>query len=84
MNLNLKILTPTGSLFEGEVNSVLIPSVKGQTGILPEHAGYVTALEEGVVEVKSSGADKDFPITGGFCTVEENQVIILADGITQN
>lgn len=80
MSLKVKILSPIEPLYEGEAKSLLAPSVKGETEILPSHASYVTSLEPGEIKVNSiSDGQKTFSVTGGFCQVNQDEVIVLAE-----
>jgi F-type H+-transporting ATPase subunit epsilon len=48
--MNIKILTPEYVVFEGEVNSVLLPGKNGEFHIMKNHAGIVSSLIGGKVK----------------------------------
>ncbi|MBB4805557.1 F-type H+-transporting ATPase subunit epsilon [Chryseobacterium defluvii] len=49
--MNIKILTPEYVVFEGEVNSVLLPGKNGEFHIMKNHAGIVSSLIGGKVKL---------------------------------
>ncbi|WP_312824591.1 F0F1 ATP synthase subunit epsilon [Epilithonimonas sp.] len=49
--MNIKILTPEFVIFEGEVESVLLPGKRGQFQIFENHAAIVSALVGGKVKI---------------------------------
>jgi len=48
--LQLKIVSPEKVVFQGEVESVLVPGTIGSFEILKDHAPIISSLEEGKVE----------------------------------
>lgn len=49
--MNIKILTPEYVVFEGEVDSVLLPGKNGEFHIMQNHAGIVSSLIGGKVKL---------------------------------
>ena len=49
--MNIKILTPELVVFEGEVDSVLLPGEMGEFHILNDHAPVVSSLKQGKVKL---------------------------------
>ena len=79
--MNITILTPDKSVFEGAITSVKVPGVGGQFEILNNHAPLVSALEEGPVRVIKEGGEKlTFKIEKGFIEVLRNNVSLLVQG----
>ena len=48
--LQLKIVSPEKIVFQGEVESVLVPGTLGSFEILKDHAPIISSLEVGKVE----------------------------------
>jgi F-type H+-transporting ATPase subunit epsilon len=63
--LLIKIITPAGSIYEGEADCVTLPSAEGEITILPNHTPLVFQLLPGELVVKRSGAEEPFAISGG-------------------
>lgn len=79
--MKLELITPNGSIFDGDIKSATLPGSEGEFGVLPEHAGTVTLLSAGVVEIeKADGVKEMVAINWGTAKVEEEKIIILADG----
>ena len=79
--LQLEIVTPSGSIFNGPVTSVTLPGEEGEFGVLPEHSSLTTLLQAGVIDfVKENKTTESVVISWGHVQVDENKVIVLADG----
>jgi len=76
----LKILTPAGSIISEEASMVIIPSVNGETGILPGHAPTIFRIDPGLVKIYTSGKLSDTLFCfGGFAKIDNDQLYILVD-----
>lgn len=79
MKLKVDILTPESHVFSGEADEILVPTVKGQIGILPGHVSLLTQILPGEIEIKTNGKTHFMAIMGGYLEVNNNQVNILGD-----
>lgn len=77
-SFRLQIVTPDGSLFDGEAEALRLRTTEGYVGIRAGHADYIAALEIGVVSVKQDGVTRDAACGGGFLTVEKGEVRLVA------
>ncbi len=73
--LKLKIVSPERVEFEGEVESVKVPGAMGNFEILTDHAPIISLLQKGVVEYDG----KQLPVTGGFVSVQKNEVSVCVE-----
>lgn len=83
MALHISIIAPDRTVWDSDAEEVILPSSTGQLGILRGHAPLLTALDIGVMRVRT---DKDWtPIVlmGGFAEVENNEVTILVNGVEE-
>jgi len=79
--MRLELVTPRGVIFDGDIKSATLPGSEGEFGVLDEHAGTVTLLNAGVVEIELENGKKEMvAINWGTAKVEEHKVTILADG----
>lgn len=79
-----QILTPEGSLFEGEVTGVKVPGEMGSFEVKALHANIVSTLEVGEILVRNAGSDETlFAVTGGFVEVVDNKLTLLAEAAEQ-
>jgi len=79
MPLHLEIVTPEKKIFSDTVDHVYLPGADGELGILPSHAGLVTALQPGVLRYLHQGVEVSLAIGSGFAEVDQTKVIVLTD-----
>lgn len=78
--LHLELVAPSGRVFEGEVEMVVLPAITGELGILPRHAPLVAQLSIGRLRVRKAGGEwVAFAVAEGFAKVQFDQVTVLAD-----
>jgi F-type H+-transporting ATPase subunit epsilon len=79
MPLLLEIVTPEARSFTGEVESVVVPGLEGELGILPGHVGLMTRIEPGELRVMQGGTEIRLAVGGGFVEVLADKVSVLTD-----
>lgn len=78
--MKLEIITPSSTLFTGEVSLVQLPGIDGLFEILKSHAPLVSALKEGRVKVvDDQNQEQFFDIHGGVVEVSKDKVLLLAE-----
>ena len=78
--LKLKIVSPEGVAYEGNVESVSVPGSLGQFQILNNHAPIISLLEAGEVIYKDiAGEQKVKTVKGGFVEVQQNNVNVCVE-----
>ncbi len=77
--LDVRILTPNGTLFEGEAESLTLPGVLGRFTVLDRHAPIISALENGTLVCKTAEGVKEYPVTRGFAGVENNVISVCVE-----
>jgi F-type H+-transporting ATPase subunit epsilon len=77
--IHLTILTPEKTLFDREVDAVVITAYDGEMGFLPRHAPLITTLGIGELRARAGGEQFHFATHRGFARMEENRLLILAD-----
>ena len=80
MSLNVRVITPDKVMWDGMAEELILPSSTGQIGILTDHAPLLTALDIGVMRLKSDAGWTSIVLMEGFAEVEENKVTILCNG----
>ncbi|MDI6400463.1 ATP synthase F1 subunit epsilon [Balneolaceae bacterium ANBcel3] len=74
------ILTPLGSVYEGDVLSIKMPGTEGGFEIRSGHAKFVSLLDTGKLTVTSSTyIEKVFAVSSGFTEVNQDVVTVLAE-----
>ena len=79
MPLLLEIVTPERLAYSEEVDSVQLPGVEGELGVLPHHAPLVSMLGVGELRIRKGGAEESFAIVGGFLQVRPDKVVVMAE-----
>ncbi len=78
--LNVELVSPEKKVFSGEAVSVSARTLEGDLGILTDHAPLLGVLVDGKVVIKGTdGSVSEFNVNGGFLSVSNNRVSILAE-----
>jgi len=80
MSLNVRVITPDKVVWDAAAEELILPSSTGQLGILVDHAPLLTALDIGVMRLKSEAGWTSIVLMEGFAEVEDNKVTILCNG----
>jgi F-type H+-transporting ATPase subunit epsilon len=66
-------------VYSDTIDSVVVPTVEGEIGVLPGHIPLLTQVEDGELRV-TKGADTQLLIvSGGFAQIDGDRVRILAE-----
>ena len=76
--MDVQIITPDKSLYDGKADLVTVPGTSGSIGILNNHAPLVSPLKKGDVKVILNEKEEFFQINGGVIEVSKNKVVVLA------
>lgn len=75
-----QVLTPDGSLFEGEIISIRVPGVQGSFTMLHNHAPIVSTLGVGAVVItQPDNSETVYAVNGGFVEMSDNNMTLLAE-----
>lgn len=77
--IHLKILTPEKTLFDSDVDSVVVTAYDGEMGFLPRHAPLITSLGIGELRATTGSEKLHFATHNGFARMEDNNLLVLAD-----
>lgn len=80
MPLTVRVIAPDKTVWDSEAEEVILPSTTGQLGILAGHAPLLTALDTGVMRVRSDKTWVPIALLGGFAEVDSNEVTVLVNG----
>ena len=72
-------MTPDKIFLKKEVEEIILPTNTGQIGILKNHAPLITALDIGVLLLRSQNKWIPIALMGGFALIKKNQVTILVN-----
>jgi F-type H+-transporting ATPase subunit epsilon len=79
MSLTLEIVTPDARVYSDTIDSVVIPTVEGEVGVLPGHIPLLTQVEHGELRVTKGNETLFLAVSGGFAQVEGDRVRVLAE-----
>jgi F-type H+-transporting ATPase subunit epsilon len=79
MALTLEIVTPEARVFSDTIDTVVIPTVDGEIGILPGHIPLLTQVQDGELRVTKGTVVSFLAVGGGFAQVSGDKVSILAE-----
>ena len=80
MSLNVELVSPEKKVWSGEAVSVSARTLEGDLGILTDHAPLLGVLVDGKVVIKGTdGSTNEFNVSGGFLSVSNNRISILAE-----
>ena len=80
MSLNVRIITPDKVVWDADTEELILPSCTGQLGSLTGHAPLLTALDIGVMRLKTGSKWTSIVLMEGFAEVEKDKVTVLCNG----
>nr|YP_009538393.1 CF1 epsilon subunit of ATP synthase [Capsosiphon fulvescens]AWX64082.1 CF1 epsilon subunit of ATP synthase [Capsosiphon fulvescens]AYV89999.1 CF1 epsilon subunit of ATP synthase [Capsosiphon fulvescens] len=79
MNLQVCIMTPDEIFWNEQAEEIVLPTNTGQMGVLANHAPIITALDIGVMSIRTNKDWTSVALMGGFALVKQNQVTVLVN-----
>lgn len=79
MPLTLEIVTPEAKVYSDTIDSVVIPTVEGEIGVLPGHIPLLTQVEDGELRVTKGASTQLLVVSGGFAQIDGDRVRVLAE-----
>lgn len=79
MSLQICILTPDRIFLNRQAEEIIVPTNTGQMGVLTNHAPIITALDIGVMSIRTEKEWVSVALMGGFALVKQNQVTVLVN-----
>lgn len=77
--MQANVVTPDGSVYEGQIEMVTVKTTEGSLGIMANHLPLVAALTIGAIRLKSEKEVQLVAVGGGFMEVRPDVVTILAE-----
>ncbi len=79
MPLTLEIVTPEAKVYSDTIDSVVVPTVEGEIGVLPGHIPLLTQVEHGELRVTKGATTSWLAVGGGFAQIDGDRVRVLAE-----
>jgi len=77
--ITLRLVTPSRTLLDEEVDEVTAPGALGEFGVLPNHIAFLTLLEIGEMSYKQGAERQRLAVNGGYAEVLDNVMTVLAN-----
>lgn len=77
--MNLKIITPERTFFEGETEFVEFTTEEGPMGVYPRHEAVTVMLAPGVLHIHQNGEERKAAMHSGFAVILPEEITILAE-----
>lgn len=78
----VSLLAADKPFYNGEIESIIIPTSNGKYGLLANHCNMLGAIVPGVLEYKIPGKDYQLAsVSSGIFKMEGNSLLILVDSI---
>jgi F-type H+-transporting ATPase subunit epsilon len=71
------IRTPEASVFDGQIEALVVPGRHGSFGVMAHHAPLLGALTAGIVKVTAAADELYFVIGDGLIEIADNEATLL-------
>ena len=83
MVMNVRVLTPDRIICSTAADEIILPGLTGQVGVLDGHAALITALDIGLLRIKSNGKWTPIILSGGLAEIDSNRVTVLVNDVEE-
>ena len=83
MAMNIRVLTPDRVVCTTNAEEVILPGLTGQVGVLEDHAALITALDTGLLRIKSENKWTPIILCGGLAEIDRNRVTVLVNDVEE-
>ncbi len=80
---HLRVISPLGTAFEGEVKQATLPTPDGEITILAHHMPIVAVLAEGEMRIPTEKGEVVIALAGGFLDTDLQAATVLSDFATE-
>lgn len=77
--LRFQLITPDRVLYEGDAESVSLPTPDGEITVLPHHIPLISIVVPGSLVVRGGGEEHVFAVTRGVVEIDGRALRVLAD-----
>jgi len=82
--MQITIITPDKTIFEGEVSSAKFPGSKGAFEVLKDHAALISTLDEGNIQLRTEKNEVlTYKIDTGVVEVLQNNLTVLVESVLE-
>jgi len=77
--IHLKVVTPRRLLVEADVESVALPTLEGEVGVLPGHRPLFVGIGRGRLSYREGGGEESVAVQGGYAQVQPEKVVVMTE-----
>ena len=77
--IHANIITPDGSIFDGDVDAISLPTPDGEITVLPHHIPLVSIVVPGTVMIRTGKDEQIFAVSQGVIEVDGKTIRVLTD-----
>ena len=79
-SFNVHILAASHTFYEGKCDSLIVPTLQGQYGVMAHHCNTISAVVPGKMEYRIPGRQTQIAaVSSGLMKIENNEVLVLVD-----
>ena len=75
--MNIRIIKPDSTVFEGQASLLQLPGTNGLFEILENHAPIISSLAPGKIRIQTDDGEKTFDIKAGVVKGQKNDILVL-------
>ncbi|MBR3960113.1 MAG: hypothetical protein IKJ81_08740 [Bacteroidales bacterium] len=75
--MNVRIIKPDSTVFEGQASLLQLPGTNGLFEILENHAPIISSLASGKIRIQTDDGEKTFDIKAGVVKGQKNDILVL-------
>lgn len=83
MIMSIRVLTPDRVICSTTADEVILPGLTGQIGVLEGHAALITALDTGLLRIKSQNKWTPILLNGGLAEIDRNRITVLVNNVEE-
>ena len=83
MIMKIRVLTPDRVICSTTADEIILPGLTGQVGVLSDHAALITALDTGLLRIKSDEKWTPIILCGGLAEIDRNRVTVLVNDVEE-
>lgn len=79
--MNLKVMAPDRTFYEGEAAFVEFNTIEGMLGVYPRHIPMTVVIAPGILKIDEDGDTRQAALHSGFAQILGDSIIILAESV---
>jgi len=79
--MTIRVLTPSKILRSSKAEEIILPGLTGHVGVLEGHAALITALDTGLLRIKTENKWTPMILYGGVAEIYKDRITVLANNI---